>query len=91
MKKIKVTIIIIVCFLSGFVIGISYILNQSSKFEYSRIGIKYSKIHKMWGKPSYVIVENQQFREIYRIPLINKFVFTYSQKDSVLISKWKER
>jgi len=51
---------------------------------------KVTRVRAILGEPTHTyIYEKTTFNDVYHLSL-SKMVFTYSKKDSLLLSKWKE-
>lgn len=80
--KIITVSIVLVCLLYFFRFEITYFRTIDK--------IKVDQNRKIWGKPSFVVIQRDNFVDIYKKNPSNKYVFIFSKKDSILEKKWKE-
>ena len=94
MKTVKIlNTVISILFLTMFLILfliISYLFYYDYKYKSLEINkFNIQSVRNMWGNPSYTSDGEIEIIDTHMTP-INKYVFIYNKKDSILIKKWRE-
>ena len=89
MKYFKILLyLVIFCF--GFFSAVFYTRILNKRYEEMSINKSIKLTKNSWGEPDLNYINEKEISYVYKTFLINKFVFTYSKKDSLLVKKWKE-
>jgi hypothetical protein len=89
-KNIYLFLVAVLLTLLGYISGILYVLYQGKKYQEVRIGSKLNTIENIWGTPDINNLSENEIYHTYDNTPINKYVFVYNAKDSLLVKKWKE-
>ncbi len=87
MKRLKLA-----CFFSIIVllllVLLLYLNNINQKYKNTIIGDHLLEVRENWGVPYFRNVSNGKIYEHFRPNYIDKCVFIYTEKDSLLVEKW---
>jgi hypothetical protein len=85
MRNLLKIILVLIVIASGI-----YFFRFEILYVSTKTGTRLDENIKTWGIPSYTGGDSTKIIYVYKKKPVNKYVFIFSKKDSILEKKWKE-
>ena len=83
-------ILILFVIITSFFSGLGYVGYRNRNHQLCKSGMTIKETKDILGVPDRVQLDSKYITNTYYLFLVNKYSYTYSRKDSLLIKKWKE-